>query len=244
MTKPKDASSSFSGSRVRLMPALIVTLGVVLSLRAAAVAETAADAASAGEDLSTAPSIVPPGMGEGAGTVEGAGPPPAEAAASACPAPSFADMAGLSQSEVAILQSLGQRRAQLDQRATEMETRSGLLSAAERRLEERVAELRRLETSVNELLGKLDEEQERRMTGLVDVYQRMRARDAAQVFDGLDDDTLLDVASRMRQQNLAEIMGQMQPVRARELTRMLAARAQPGNAQALLNAARGQPAAR
>jgi flagellar motility protein MotE (MotC chaperone) len=153
---------------------------------------------------------------------------------------SFADMAGLSQSEVAILQSLGQRRAQLDQRATEMETRSGLLTAAERRVEERVAELRRLEASVNELLGKLDEEQERRMTGLVDVYQRMRARDAAQVFDGLDDDTLLDVASRMRQQNLAEIMGQMQPVRARELTRMLAARAQPGDAQALLNAARGQ----
>jgi hypothetical protein len=48
---------------------------------------------------------------------------------------------------------------------------------------------------VNDLLGRLDEEQERRVNSLVDVYQRMRAKDAAEVFDGLEDDVLVQVAS-------------------------------------------------
>ncbi|MGE0046897.1 MAG: MotE family protein, partial [Hyphomonadaceae bacterium] len=79
-----------------------------------------------------------------------------------------------------------------------------------------------------------------RMAGLVDVYQRMRAKDAATVFDTLDEPTLLQVASRMRQQNLAEVMGRMQPARARRLTQMLAERANPTDAETLL--ARNTPA--
>ena len=95
---------------------------------------------------------------------------------------------------------------------------------------------------MNELLGRLDEEQERRVNSLVDVYQRMRAKDAAEVFDGLDDDVLVQVASRMRQANLAEVMGRMSPDRARALTQMLADRARPGG-DALLARSRGEPAA-
>jgi flagellar motility protein MotE (MotC chaperone) len=107
-------------------------------------------------------------------------------------------------------------------------------------LNERLAELRQVETTVNELLGHLDEEQERRVNGLVDVYQRMRAKDAARVFDGLEDDVLVQVASRMRQANLAEVMGRMQPDRARALTQMLADRARPPTGgDALLARAQG-----
>jgi flagellar motility protein MotE (MotC chaperone) len=47
------------------------------------------------------------------------------------------------------------------------------------------------------------------------------------VFDGLDDAVLVQVASRMPQANLAEVMGRMDPVRARALTQMLADRARP-----------------
>jgi len=55
----------------------------------------------------------------------------------------------------------------------------------------------------------------------------MRAKDAATGFDGLDDEVLVQVASRRRQANLAEVMGRMSPDRARALTRMLADRARP-----------------
>lgn len=190
----------------RLLPAVMVTLGVLLSLKAVAFAESAAENAPA--------ATTPPAPGA---TKTGA-----TAANPSCPAPSFAESAGLSPSEVQVLQSLGARRELLDSRAVEIDTREELLAAAERRVEDRVAELKRLEARVQELMGTVDEEQNKRIAGLVDVYQRMRAKDAAAVFNALDEDVLVDVASRMRQANLAEVMGKMDPARARRLTILLA----------------------
>ncbi|MGE0046311.1 MAG: MotE family protein, partial [Hyphomonadaceae bacterium] len=201
---------------VRLLPTMMVTLAALLGLKAVAVAQGAGDHAPAAPAQPPAPAQ------------------PAQANAQQCDNPSFAEMAGLSQSEVQVLQALGARRERLDQRAAAMQTGGDLMAAAERRIEQRLAELRRLETEVSGLLGQLDEAQEQRMAGLVDVYQRMRAKDAATVFDTLDEPTLLQVASRMRQQNLAEVMGRMQPARARRLTQMLAERAYPTDAETLL----------
>jgi flagellar motility protein MotE (MotC chaperone) len=212
---------------VRLMPAAMATVAAVLCVKAIAMAESVAEtAAEAPAPTATAETTSPP-----------ASQPPA---ANQCAAPTFAEMAGLSAAEVQVLQALSARRQALDQRAEQVETQDALVLAAEQRLAERVAELRQLETTVNDLLGRLDEAQEQRLAGLVDVYQRMRAKDAAEVFDGLDDDVLVQVASRMRQSNLAEVMGRMNPDRARRLTQMLAERARPpANAEDLLARSRG-----
>jgi flagellar motility protein MotE (MotC chaperone) len=145
---------------------------------------------------------------------------------------------------VQVLQALSTRRAELDARGESIETQDGLMLAAEQRLNERLAELRTLETHVNDLLGQLDEAQEHRLASLVDVYTRMRSKDAATVFDGLDDAVLVQVASRMREANLAEVMGRMEPTRARELTQLLADRARPPTSGgSLLNRARGDTSA-
>jgi len=215
--------------RVRLLPTVIATGAVVLGLKAAAVAEGAADAA--------APSPT-------AATADAAATPPAAAHAQSCPPQSFADQAGLSASEVQVLQALGARRQALDARETEINTNAQLLTVAERRLADRLAQLQRLENSVNALLGNLDEEQAARITNLVDVYQRMRAKDAAAVFDRLDEDTLVQVASRMRQQPLAEVMGRMQPDRARRLTQLLADQSRAAADARDLLAQSGAPATR
>lgn len=233
---PKRKPKPVANGGVRLMPAAMATVAVVLGLKAVAVAEDVAETAQHEPAAS------------GAGEEHAATSTPAEsgqATAAQCPAPSFAEMAGLSQSEVQVLQALGARREALDQRESEIDTEAELLAAAERRLDERLTELRRIESTVNELLGQLDEAQERRLANLVDVYQRMRAKDAAQVFDGLDDAVLVQVASRMRQQNLAEVMGNMNPQRARALTEMLADQSRPpGDAQELLQRSRAaQPGA-
>jgi flagellar motility protein MotE (MotC chaperone) len=63
------------------------------------------------------------------------------------------------------------------------------------------------------------------------------------VFNILEDDVLVQVASRMRQQNLAEIMGRMDPLRARHLTTLLAERNRVAqDAQEILDRARAAPA--
>jgi flagellar motility protein MotE (MotC chaperone) len=226
----KRPSTSRSPAHVRMLPAAMATLAALLGIKTVAMAEVVAEAASA----TSAPA---------AEHAEGA-PVDAETPANQCAPPTLAEMAGLSQTEVQVLQALSARREALDHRATEMDTQDELVAAAERRLDQRLAELRQLEGTVNELLGHLDEAQEQRVSALVDVYQRMRAKDAATVFDGLDDDVLLQVASRMRQANLAEVMGRMSPDRARRLTEMLADRARPPtDGDALLARSRNASAA-
>ncbi|MEZ5995111.1 MAG: hypothetical protein R3C25_05100 [Hyphomonadaceae bacterium] len=216
---------------VRLMPAVMVTVATLLGLKAVAMAESVAETAAGHEEAAQTEAAPPQQAEDGA-----------DAATAQCAAPSLAEMAGLSQTEVQVLQALGARREALDQRAAQVETQDALMLAAEQRMTERLAELRQLESTVNELLGHLDEAQEQRIAGLVDVYQRMRAKDAATVFDGLDNDVLVQVASRMRQANLAEVMGRMDPARARELTQLLADRARPPAGGAELLSRANQPA--
>ena len=212
----KQANAPRKPVSVRLMPAVMVTVAAVLGLKAVAMAESVAETASAAGHEET-PAAAPNHSEDAA----------ASPAAAQCAAPTLAEMAGLSQAEVQVLQALGARRQALDARGEQIETQDALMLAAEQRMTERLAELRQLESHVNDLLGQLDEAQEQRLASLVDVYQRMRAKDAAAVFDGLDDGVLVQVASRMRQANLAEVMGRMDPNRARALTQMLADRARP-----------------
>lgn len=231
----KRKANGASPASVRLIPAVMVTVAAVLGLKAVGMAESVAETAGAAAEHAEATSAE-------AHPAEGAA--PAANASGQCTAPTLADMAGLSADEVQVLEALRTRRETLDARGEQLETQDGLMLAAEQRLNERLAELRTLESTVNDLLGHLDEEQERRVTGLVDVYQRMRAKDAATVFDGLDDGVLVQVASRMRQANLAEVMGRMTPDRARHLTQMLADRARPPTGGGdLLSRSRGAPAA-
>jgi len=217
---------------VRLFPAVMATSAALLGLKAFTMAESLAETATPAQNPPAAHAATPPPANQT----------PAAANTASC-TPTLAQMAGLSQSEVEVLQALGTRRQALDQRATQIETQDDLMTAAERRLDERLAQLHQLETTVNGLLGQLDQAQEQRLASLVDVYQRMRAKDAANVFNTLDDGVMVQVASRMRQANLAEVMGRMTPDRARHLTQLLADRARPPtNGQQLLANATGQPA--
>ncbi len=194
-------------AQVRLLPAVIATAGVALALKAVSVAQAASEPAAE----AAAPAVE-------AKPAAAAGPASPEMQ---CAAPSFAESAGLSATEVEVLQSLGQRRAALDAREAEFATQSALLQAAEKRVNERLAELKRVEGVVGAMVAKLDAQQDARVTAMVVVYQKMKPKDAADVFNGLDDEDLYAVASGMKQANLAEIMGLMQPDRARKLTSMM-----------------------
>ena len=226
------SSGAKSAGNVRLLPAAMTAVAALLGLKAVALAQ---DVAS-----TPAPAATETTQNAEHGDAAAA---PATTAANACTTPSFAEQAGLSQSEVQVLQALGARREALDARAGSIDTEAQLMTAAQQRLDERIAELHRLETTVNGLLGQLDQAQEQRLGQLVDVYKRMRAKDAATVFDGLSDDVLVQIASRMPQQNLAEVMGHMQPARARALTQILADRSRPpADGQDLLRRAQNAPA--
>ena len=58
------------------------------------------------------------------------------------------------------------------------------------------------------------------------MYETMKPRDAAKIFDRLDVSVLLEVASQINPRNMSEILAQMSPERAEQLTVELANRAQ------------------
>ena len=128
--------------------------------------------------------------------------------------------------EVDMLQSLAQRRDQLDARARELDIRENLLAAAEKRIEEKVVGLKEVEARIADLLKKHDEQEAEKLRSLVKVYETMKPKDAARIWDQLDMTILLDVAEMMKEAKLAPILSDMTPERARTVTEEIRTRKQ------------------
>lgn len=124
----------------------------------------------------------------------------------------------LTQAEIDLLQKLSERRRVWELREQELETRSGLLSAAETRIEKKVEELRNLQETITSLLKTFDAQQDAKLLSLVKIYENMKPKDAAKIFEELEMNTLLEVAERMKERKLAPVMAKMNPEKAREMT--------------------------
>ncbi len=127
--------------------------------------------------------------------------------------------------ERAILQRLQQRRKELDKRSGDLDLRESLLKAAEKRVEARVKELKDLEAKVKLATGTREKTQKQHFESLVAMYEAMRPKDAARIFDRLDINVLVEVATGMKARTMSAILGQMNPEAAERLTVELANRA-------------------
>ena len=130
-----------------------------------------------------------------------------------------------SAAERALLERLSERRQELDKRARELDIREGLIGEAEKRIEAHLAEIKEGEAQMATATEKKDEAEAARFKGLVSMYETMKARDAAKIFDRLDMGVLLEVASQIKPRQMAEILAQMAPDTAERLTVELASRA-------------------
>jgi flagellar motility protein MotE (MotC chaperone) len=136
------------------------------------------------------------------------------------------DRSGLSAGERAVLERLQERRQELEARARELEIRDGLLKAAEKRIETRIGELKELEAQINAATQKKEEAEVARFKSLVTMYENMKAKEAARIFDRLELRILIDVASQINARRMSDILAQMSPEAAERLTVELATRSQ------------------
>jgi flagellar motility protein MotE (MotC chaperone) len=142
----------------------------------------------------------------------------------ATPAPLDGPKPAMSAGERAVLESLQQRRQELETRARELEVRDSLLKAAERRIELRLQELKEMETRLTGANAKKDEAEAAKFKSLVSMYENMKAKDAAKIFDRLDLRILAEVADAMNPRRMSDILGAMAPEAAERLTVELANR--------------------
>jgi flagellar motility protein MotE (MotC chaperone) len=131
----------------------------------------------------------------------------------------------LTPGERAVLERLQERRQELDARAREIEIRENLLKAAEKRLEARAVDIKNSEGGSGQ---KKEEAEAARFKSIVTMFENMKPKDAAKIFDRLDMKILLDVASAFNPRKMSDVMAQMQPENAEKLTVELANRANGG----------------
>jgi flagellar motility protein MotE (MotC chaperone) len=129
-----------------------------------------------------------------------------------------------SPAEVAILERLQERRNELDARSNELEMRENLIKAAEKRLEARLAELKDLEARVRNAAQQRDEDEAARFKNVVTMYESMKPKEAAKIFDRLDIKILVEVATHINPRRMSDILAQMSPEAAERLTSELASR--------------------
>lgn len=150
------------------------------------------------------------------------------ATAQCVPGTDYASEAGISEQEIRVLRSLANRREELDAREAELETREQTAVAAEARLDEQIAELKTVESRVDEVLAQISAKQDERMAGLVRTYEAMKPKDAARIFNTMEDEVVLvDLAKSMKPAALAAVMASMDSKRAELVTKRLAALAEP-----------------
>ena len=157
-----------------------------------------------------------PQQGESAEAAQPEAPTKEEKPAASSPATD--DPTLLTQAEIDLLQQLAERREFLDARERELEQRSGLLKAAESRIDKKVLELKSLQASIEQLVKTHEQAEDAKVSSLVKIYENMKPKEAARIFEALDMETLLLVAERMKERKLAPVMAQMNPERAKEMT--------------------------
>lgn len=124
--------------------------------------------------------------------------------------------------ERAILETLRARRAELESREAHLAGREMLAAAMERRVTARLEELAALQARLEAESRNRDERAEQGWRQMVRLYEGMRPRDAAGIFDELEMAVLVQVVDRMREAKAAPILAAMRQDRARTLTTELA----------------------
>lgn len=145
-----------------------------------------------------------------------------QAAADAPAAPPSYGEQGYSAAEVEMLQSLSKRRDELDKREQQIGAREALLKAAGVEVDRKIAELNKIRGQLEDLLGKQKVAEDERINSLVKIYEGMKPKDAANIFNTLDMEVLLPVIGKMKEAKASPVLAAMDADKARQVTIKLA----------------------
>ena len=261
--KPSAKRNSRTRNDVRLLPAVAGVAAILLCLKAgglafeASAATAPAPAQKTAAQPATPPATAPQSSAAPTTPAPAADPlaainsalpmpanrplaPPNQAPQAAAPAPAVSAETGVSQAEMDVLTSLAGRRGVLDDRQRELDLKASVIAAAEKRVDEKIAQLKALQAQIEALMGQREQRESQQIDGLVRVYAAMKPRDAARIFASLDDEVRINVAGRMKPDTMAGILAALPSEVAQKLTVELATRYRAPTAAA---AGAAQPAA-
>ena len=129
---------------------------------------------------------------------------------------------GFENTKMDYLRDLEERRRALETRESDLQAREALLSATQQEMERKYVELKQIRNQIEVLLKQQEDEEQGQILSLVKIYEGMKAKEAAAIFNTLDIDILLRVTMNMSERKASAILAKMNPERAKTLTVMLA----------------------
>lgn len=124
----------------------------------------------------------------------------------------------------AALAALRERNVELDRRELALEDRLRALATAERILSEQMTALRDAEDRLRSLMTMADEAAERDLAQLTSVYENMKPKEAALLFERMSPGFAAGFLGRMRADSAAAIMSGLTPELAYSISVILAGR--------------------
>lgn len=122
------------------------------------------------------------------------------------------------QSEIAILQELAERREALDLRSREIDKKAVQLKVAEQEIDKRLKQLQEYEQKLKKLIYEYNEKEREKLASLAKVYATMKAKDAARIFDTFDFEVTASLLKEMKPSASSAILAQMNAERAKAVT--------------------------
>ena len=105
-----------------------------------------------------------------------------------------------------------------NRREAELNAKERALSAMEKSIDDKLAELKRVEASIKGLLDQADVLKDARIKRQVDTYTAMKPKQAAQVLSNMDQDLAVKILSGMKTKVAGEIMTFIATDKAAKLT--------------------------
>ena len=112
----------------------------------------------------------------------------------------------------------------MDARERELDLRAQLLQVTQKQIDDRIKELQSVQATIDGLLVKYDAQEEAKIQSLVKVYETMKPKEAATIFNTLQMAVLIELAQRIKERTMAPILAAMDPPAAKVLTVELATR--------------------
>lgn len=137
--------------------------------------------------------------------------------------------------EVELLQNLVKRRQELDRWEKNIEIKETALDATEKRLDDKIAQIDAMKKEVAGLLAQYNDKEDAKIRSLVKIYENMKPKDAARIFDEVEMPVLLLVVDKMPEKKIAPILAEMDPKKAKQLTIQLAEQRRVGSSKTTAN---------
>lgn len=101
---------------------------------------------------------------------------------------------------------LAERKKELDQREEELNKKSAEIMKQKQEIEAKLSQLEEYRTKISSLLKERISADSSKVDTLVQVYSNMKPIQAAQVFEKMDEDLVIEILSRMKKKSAADIL--------------------------------------